>query len=97
MAAKRPPGRREETAEGADVVACEVEETEEAEEAHAERARAGRPRDDASGVDPDLLDERDARQSADRKPAGPKGRRTTAEDVVIDTTPPDEVPPTDPR
>lgn len=56
--------------------------------------------DSGEGIDPDVLDRRERRQTATRKPVGPTtGSRIQGDDVVIDTADLDDLdapPPTEP-
>jgi hypothetical protein len=48
-------------------------------------------------VDPDLLDARERRQKATRKPSGPGGQRLQQDDVLIDSPDVATTAPTDPE
>ena len=98
MPPRRPHGKSETTASGADEVAGEVPAEEQPpRRARVRRADATAPRPDESGVDPDTLDERERRQRASRKAAGPSGNRLTGDDVVVETRSVEDARPTDPR
>src|SRR4051794_35753743 len=95
---ERPAGKKSESSSGVDrVVDPPVDETEEcADEQSDDAPREETVDGDDCGVDEDVLDARERRQTTVRKPPGPSESRVDPTDVVIPESPVPPAPPTEP-
>lgn len=91
----RPEGKKSESSSGIDRVEPPVDDCED-EAADPDDAPREETVDDDGGVDDDLLDARERRQSTVRKPAGPSDSRVEPTDVVIAESAVPPAPPTEP-
>lgn len=96
MPARRPPGKRHDTAAGADEVAAL--EPPPPPRGPAGAVARGMPADAAGDDDKDdLLDQRELNQKPRRKASGPGGNRVRKDDVLIDNRRVTKTKPSDPE